>query len=527
MLPFVLDAFVQMDNCAGTNKSQFVFGGFALLLTLGLLDVVRPRFMIAGHTKFGPDVVAQKIAEKYNKADVFNHAQLNERAAHHASVKAYDGTAMLRTYRACTPSLFGAVTHINSYRLFTLVRDDGLFDIGDGLIKSGTDAKDFPGSGMVFPEATIEAAINALRRRSAKRVLRSVRAGTFAGVGAGSGLFGAQYSGYDYPTKAMTSSQLSPTDARAIFETGLDYYRVGDETKAMFCYRRAADLGHAGAQFKAGSCYKYGRGVPEDRELAMSYFRKAAEQGLACAQGQLGTCYKHMRDLDMVSYWYALAAENGDIDSMYALGDVHMVGFGNAQEGARFFRIAAENGHAMAQYRLGMYLARFFPVTDEAARYFELAAAQGVMRAQVAIGVCYREGAGVEVSEHSPLPLTLVAVLAPTAAGLEVTAQERGVGRDQLLRVIHQRGAARRVQAVGLHPPAVPHERIANIPVHDARASRATREVVPVLEPVRARAVVELPATTAQKVAQRRARQREEDIAVNVADKRAAVGCAV
>jgi hypothetical protein len=104
MLPFVLDAFVQMDNCAGTNKSQFVFGGFALLLTLGLLDVVRPRFMIAGHTKFGPDVVAQKIAEKYNKADVFNHAQLNERAAHHASVKAYDGTAMLRTYRACTPS---------------------------------------------------------------------------------------------------------------------------------------------------------------------------------------------------------------------------------------------------------------------------------------------------------------------------------------------------------------------------------------------------------------------------------------
>jgi hypothetical protein len=192
VLPFVLDAFVQMDNCAGTNKSQFVFGGFALLLTLRLLDVVRPRFMIAGHTKFGPDVVAQKIAEKYNKADVFNHAQLNERAAHHASVKAYDGTAMLRTYRACTPSLFGAVTHINSYRLFTLVRDDGLFDIGDGLTKSGTDAKDFPGSGMVFPEATIQAAINALKRRSAIRVLRSVRAGTFAGVGAGSGLFGAR-----------------------------------------------------------------------------------------------------------------------------------------------------------------------------------------------------------------------------------------------------------------------------------------------------------------------------------------------
>jgi len=192
VLPFVLDAFVQMDNCAGTNKSQFVFGGFALLLTLGLLDVVRPRFMIAGHTKFGPDVVAQKIAGQYNKADVFNHAQLNERAALHASVKAYDGTAMLRTYRACTPSLFRAVTHINSYRLFTLVRDDGLFDIGDGLNKSGTDAKDFPGSGMVFPEATIEAALNALKRRSAIRVLRSVRACTFAGVGAGSGLFGAR-----------------------------------------------------------------------------------------------------------------------------------------------------------------------------------------------------------------------------------------------------------------------------------------------------------------------------------------------
>ncbi len=192
VLPFVLDAFVQMDNCAGTNKSQFVFGGFALLLTLGLLDVVRPRFMIAGHTKFGPDVVAQKIAEKYNKSDVFNHAQLNERVAHHATVKAYDGTDMLRTYRACTPSLFGAVTNINSYRQFMLVRDDGFFDVGDGLPKSGTDAKDFPGSGMVFPEATIEAAIKALKRRSAVRLLRDVRAGTFAGVGAGSGVFGTR-----------------------------------------------------------------------------------------------------------------------------------------------------------------------------------------------------------------------------------------------------------------------------------------------------------------------------------------------
>jgi hypothetical protein len=53
-MPFVLDIYLQMDNCSGTNKSQYVFGGLALLLSVGLLDVMRPRFMIAGHTKFGP-----------------------------------------------------------------------------------------------------------------------------------------------------------------------------------------------------------------------------------------------------------------------------------------------------------------------------------------------------------------------------------------------------------------------------------------------------------------------------------------
>jgi hypothetical protein len=189
-MPFVLDIFLQMDNCSGTNKSQYVFGGLALLLSVGLLDVIRPRFMIAGHTKFGPDVVAQKVAGRFNKADVFNHAMLNECCAPFAEVKGYDGSAMLRTWRECTPAIFKEVQQINSYRLFTLVRDDGQLNLGEGQAKSSTDAKNFPGNGKVFKQSDLQAAIVLLKKRSAARVLREVRAGTYSGVGSGRGAFG-------------------------------------------------------------------------------------------------------------------------------------------------------------------------------------------------------------------------------------------------------------------------------------------------------------------------------------------------
>src|SRR5438309_9048594 len=55
----------------------------------------------------------------------------------------------------------------------------------------------------------------------------------------------------------------------------------------MKWYRKAAEQGHADAQFALGACYANGRGVGKDEVEAGKWYRKAAEQGHAEAQCRL------------------------------------------------------------------------------------------------------------------------------------------------------------------------------------------------------------------------------------------------
>jgi TPR repeat protein len=52
--------------------------------------------------------------------------------------------------------------------------------------------------------------------------------------------------------------------------------------------RRAADQGHAEAQYQLGRQYLDGRGVPLDRKEAVVWLRKAADAGHAQASALLG-----------------------------------------------------------------------------------------------------------------------------------------------------------------------------------------------------------------------------------------------
>ena len=49
------------------------------------LDFLRVSFLIAGHTKFSPDLVFAKIAKTYNRSDVFN-TELKSVIVPHADV---------------------------------------------------------------------------------------------------------------------------------------------------------------------------------------------------------------------------------------------------------------------------------------------------------------------------------------------------------------------------------------------------------------------------------------------------------
>lgn len=64
----------QIDSCPGTKV--FCFWGVALLVLLGMLDVVGIFFMIPGHTKFTPDNVARQIAGVFKRFDTFDQGML-------------------------------------------------------------------------------------------------------------------------------------------------------------------------------------------------------------------------------------------------------------------------------------------------------------------------------------------------------------------------------------------------------------------------------------------------------------------
>ena len=52
-------------------------------------------------------------------------------------------------------------------------------------------------------------------------------------------------------------------------------------SEAVNWLRKAAEQGHAQAQFNLGVCYALGNGVPQSYTEAVKWFRKAAEQGQA------------------------------------------------------------------------------------------------------------------------------------------------------------------------------------------------------------------------------------------------------
>lgn len=91
----------------------------------------------------------------------------------------------------------------------------------------------------------------------------------------------------DSPSKTSekeTAKSTEPSkDAESQFRLGLQY-REGMEvaqsdTEAAKYFRRAAELGHVGAQYILGRCYEEGKGVAKDDAEAAKWFLKAAEKG--------------------------------------------------------------------------------------------------------------------------------------------------------------------------------------------------------------------------------------------------------
>ncbi len=209
---------------------------------------------------------------------------------------------------------------------------------------------------------------------------------------------------------SYTDEYVEETPAEEAFNIGYDYYngtngKQKDYSEAVKWYRKAAEQGHASAQYNLGVCYEDGQGVPRDFSEAVKWYRKAAEQGYTFAQYNLGKCYYYgwgvTKNYSEAVKWYRKAAEQGYIDAQLTLGGCYENGQGvpkDYSEAVKWYRKAAEQGDTYAQNNLGVCYEKGQGVPkdySEAVKWYRKAAEQGQARAQCNLGYCYENGCGV------------------------------------------------------------------------------------------------------------------------------------
>lgn len=148
------------------------------------------------------------------------------------------------------------------------------------------------------------------------------------------------------------------------------------EARDIFSYAsptitELARSGDAEALYMLGYLYGTGKAFPIDREEARNWYLKAAERGHAVAQYELGEYYKK-RDEREALKWFRRSAENGYADAQFFLGDAYRWGVHGVRpdkvEAMTWYSLAAANGHAGATYARDELAKKMTPEELTAAR---------------------------------------------------------------------------------------------------------------------------------------------------------------
>lgn len=187
--------------------------------------------------------------------------------------------------------------------------------------------------------------------------------------------------------------------AKSQFELGKRYFDGKEEKedleKAVYWFKKAAELGYADSQLELGKCYEYGHGVEKDYKQAAYWYKKAADQDNSSAQYYLG-CLYHFgfgveKDYKMAIYWFKKAAELGFTMAQYYLGLCYEQGLGVEQNNKLSFywyKKSAEQGYFISQYILGLFYENGTGVEKDykqAVYWYKKAADQGDPRAKEAL----------------------------------------------------------------------------------------------------------------------------------------------
>lgn len=146
-----------------------------------------------------------------------------------------------------------------------------------------------------------------------------------------------------------------------IFKTEEKYLDPGRSQlwygKYLFLLRRAAENGDASALLSLGRHYQYGELVGTNYEKARSLFARAAQMGHAEAQFHLSVLFLHgwcgcPQDDDQYIEWLSRAADAAHPEALFKKG-AHLRAAGAEAEGLALIRRSAGLGFWVAQEYLG------------------------------------------------------------------------------------------------------------------------------------------------------------------------------
>ena len=109
-----------LDNTASINKNYFLMGWAHEMVRQKRLDFLRISFLIAGHTKFSPDLLFSRISQTYNHSDVFNTEELQEIISTYAEVVVDEGV-IICDWRSILTAKFSKLPGIQSLHDFVYV----------------------------------------------------------------------------------------------------------------------------------------------------------------------------------------------------------------------------------------------------------------------------------------------------------------------------------------------------------------------------------------------------------------------
>jgi len=207
--------------------------------------------------------------------------------------------------------------------------------------------------------------------------------------------------------------EVEPSNPRLAAQLGRSLASVGRAADAFRWYYKAAELGHAHAQFIVGYSYDTGNGVESSVEQAMAWYHKAAEQGHLNAQTLLAFKYANgegvEEDDEQAFEWNRKAAEQGNPIAQFNLGLMYFRGEGvpiNNIAAVSWFQKAADQSLSEAQFFLGATYEHGRGVEQNfamALNWYRKAADQGHSGAQTNVGALYANGNGVAQSDEEAI----------------------------------------------------------------------------------------------------------------------------